>query len=622
MLGTVYTTDVIDSVIPGFGKIEIRGTGIDLGDYTGSYAYLNGVAYATPPGTSLPLTREPSRVTFQESEILWSKNILLDPTQKTTGEVLFFDLPYIDAKSEIYSVPQFPTNSYVFSEGTFSSTAVTPRHNTGGDYESQFVDTIYQINWNSGTRFSSSMEGEKIRLKNLVVQIFTYTNNTIGSLKYSGPLDTDFIATIKRVVNNNSILLDIPFSTVADLVGRTNVDSEYTKNNLTRLEGYTPEDSATKQTSYYKKNFYVLSLSQGGFEIVHKNIPLSLPTASTGSKRASLNIEFRNIRVLGGAIDTYKIFGRSLNTPHSRILLSEGTSDSLETIESTNFNNGYYNFPGSFYSSVHLNRFWLTNGSVSFSHNNAILIDGATISHVSNTNETDYVIFKDDSIEPGRTVSYVSPNMVGGSYWYGKSQAFNNTKQYPSSSFNEAVGISQLNPFVTSQENLLSGIYHNSNPIKLVENCLYNFLMRVRAGEGNSDQSVMYVYFISGEEKTKIGTIDSSFNFGANEFYNNTFFVSNTKYGTIKLVPIQGTWNISSLSIKPHKTETFSPDSFSVKIPVNNMVRNELFEIEAELYDGAGNKCYGNGSYTFAYNTIYRPLKKQIYVDVDGITIS
>jgi hypothetical protein len=46
-----------------------------------------------------------------------------------------------------------------------------------------------------------------------------------------------------------------------------------------------------------------------------------------------------------------------------------------------------------------------------------------------------------------------------------------------------------------------------------------------------------------------------------------------------------------------------------------------LFEIEAELYDGAHQLAYGEDSYTFIYNQTFLPLKKQIFVDPNGTTL-
>ena len=50
-------------------------------------------------------------------------------------------------------------------------------------------------------------------------------------------------------------------------------------------------------------------------------------------------------------------------------------------------------------------------------------------------------------------------------------------------------------------------------------------------------------------------------------------------------------------------------------------VKNELYEIELELYDENGRLAYGKDSYTFIYNKHYMPLKKQIFVDPNGVTL-
>lgn len=94
---------------------------------------------------------------------------------------------------------------------------------------------------------------------------------------------------------------------------------------------------------------------------------------------------------------------------------------------------------------------------------------------------------------------------------------------------------------------------------------------------------------MSGNEITQIGYVDNSYNYGANELYTSSFFVSNTKFGTIKLVPVAGGWDISQVSIKPYQSTGYSPDFFTSNVPIPNTVKNELFEIEVEFYDVLGN---------------------------------
>jgi hypothetical protein len=585
--GTIYVTDISPSVKTGIGTITITATGLDSDN------------------TQQPLT--------------WTRNILIDPNRNTETQVSFFNLPYINIVPEIYMSARYPSGSYVFGSGSFYSTAISPKNNYSGDYDAQFTPTVYQVYLTSGTAFSSSMQGEKIRLKNVSVKSFTYTNNANNALTFAGSLNTDFIATVKQIINENTLLLDVPFSTVSNVITTINQNSEYARNDLVSIEGYIVNNDPSKQSVNYKKNFYILSLTSGEFEIIYKSVP-DLVTTETGSAKSLLNIEFRNIRVMGGNLDTYKIFGKSLSVPQSRVLLAEGDVSANETIISTNFNNGYKNLPGVFYSSGHLSRFWLTSSNdITFKQDNSILINGSYLSS-SNTNESDYVIFKDDSIESSRTSDYISANMITSSYWYGESQAFGNSSVYPSASYPNAVILSPLTQFTESQENILSGKFHNSNPVKLCGNCLYNFTMLVRADTKNRTNSKLNVYFVNGTDQTQIGVIDSSFKFGANQLYSSSFFVPNTRYGTIKLVPSVGAWYLADISIKPYQSKAYSIDCFSIKVPIQNSVPNELFEIEAELYDGSGRLCYGMGSYTFENNVLYAPLLKQVYVDVEGRT--
>jgi hypothetical protein len=299
--------------------------------------------------------------------------------------------------------------------------------------------------------------------------------------------------------------------------------------------------------------------------------------------------------------------------------MSEGKIESNELVRGSGFNNGLADAAGKFYSAQHLAKYWMTSGgSLNFSQSSDVLIDGAIISHSYNSSKTDYVIFKDNTIESSRSATYVYPTIVNESYWYATNGAFNNKLAYPSSSFSTP---SVLTPYANSQENLINGSAHNSNPIKLNGSSLYQFSVNVKSTANNTDSSAIYVYFLSGDERTQIGYIGEDYNFGADRNYTNQFFVSNTKFGTIILVPVSGGWHISDISIKPYDSLAYSVDTFSVSIPIKNTLKNELFEIEAELYDGNNKLAYGIGSYNFIYNRSYLPLNQQVFVDIDGITL-
>lgn len=144
--------------------------------------------------------------------------------------------------------------------------------------------------------------------------------------------------------------------------------------------------------------------------------------------------------------------------------------------------------------------------------------------------------------------------------------------------------------------------------------------MDIRIDASNGDDSELYIYYISGNSKKEIGYIGSSFKLGKDQKYTNTFFSLEEKYGTIVLVPIKGNWYISNLSIKPCQNVDYSVDSFSIKVPITPTVPNELYEIEAELYDNQNRLAYGAGSYTFIYNKKFLPLKKSLFVDPAGIS--
>lgn len=623
--GKLYYVNIPSTTPAGIGRLEIRSVGLDTGNYTGSIAYFKNQGYKIDKNQRLPLIQAPSSTPLTKVNVLWSANVLIDPTRKTDTEVRFFDSPYIEVTPEIYDCPKYPTSSYVLSSGSFSSIAVLPKNNADGDFDYQYDKPIYQLYWKGGAKFSSSMEGEQVRIKNPSVKKFTYSNYTNNQIQYDGLLFTDFIAKISSVVNDTTVLLDIPFSTVSELINRSNEDSSYAKNNLVNIKGYGTSNDPSKQTVHNKKNFYVLSIDDGEFEIIHKNVPIQLPRAIAPNtnfyKKSIIDVDFNNLRVLCGDLHAYKIYGRSLNSPETKTLICEGKIKPTNLMSTTKFDNGLYNNPGEFYNASHVSKYWLIQGSCVFSQTHEVLADGATISHAGNNDETDYVIFKDDT-SVGRTATYISYTLLSNSYWYGKSDAFINYASYPSASYSGLANSPALIPYIHSQENLISGSIHDSNPISLKANSLYEFSINVKPAAENTSISKLYVYFVSGTDKIKIATIDDTFRFGAGQRYKSTFFSDIERYGTIILVPVSGVWSISKLKLSSYQALDYSVDNFKIKIPLKADLNNELVEIEAELYDSAYRLAYGEDSYTFVYNQTFLPLKKQIFVDPLGITLA
>lgn len=618
--GQLYCIHIPEDTINGVGRIEIRGTGLSIQDYTGSFAYYRGQAYKVSSTQRLPLTSKPSNGLIPTVEVIWTRNILIDTTKKTESEVRFFASPYIRVKPEIYAAPSYPTGSYRLASGNCSAVSVYPKHNADGDYDNQFDTAIYQIYLKSGTKFSALMEGENIRLKNPTVTKFRYSEYKDT---YQGILNTDFIAKISRVVNESSLLLDIPFTTVADLIGRTNQDSPYAKNNLTEIKDFTVADNMDSQNVYHKKNIYALSITDCQYEIFYKNISPSLPMANTSGSmylKSLVNIECNNIRTMCGHLDFYRVYGKSLNSPENRTLLTQGYIKPDQAIQSTNFNNAIYDNPAHFYNQNCLAEHWFVKGTCTILQNDSILINGAYVGHTDNSSLTDYVIFKDNTDAGSRNSLYASYALTNESYWYANSDAFINQAVYPTASYTGTINIPSISVYAASQENLLTGIAHDCNPIKFRQNTLYKFSMRVKAAPNNTSDAKLYVYAVSGNVTKRIGYVDSSYNYGADELYENTFFCQEERFGTIILVPVKGYWHISSISITPYQSNDYSVDSFAVKVPLAVYTPNEYYEIELELYDTRQRLAYGEGSYTFVYNKKFLPLKKRIFIDPAGLT--
>ena len=88
--GQLYYVNVAEDTVNGFGKIEIKGLGLNLVDYTGSVAYYNNQGYKVSKDQRLPLTSAPSSAPLQTVEVVWQRNLLIDTTKKTDSEVRFF----------------------------------------------------------------------------------------------------------------------------------------------------------------------------------------------------------------------------------------------------------------------------------------------------------------------------------------------------------------------------------------------------------------------------------------------------------------------------------------------------------------------------------------------------
>ncbi len=616
--GEVYVVTIPEETPNGIGKIEINGTGVDTGTYTGSIAYYAGEAYAIDKNTRLPLIQAPNSSPFPKVDIKWERNILIDTEKSTISQVRFFDLPYVNVTPELYNYTYYPTGSYKMASGSCSSIAVSPKNNTNGnfDYKSK---PIYQLYAKGGSVFSASMEGERIRIKNPYVKNFTYANYTNNQITYEGVLNTDFVATIERVVNSTTLLINIPFATVSDLVNRVNEDSVYNKNNLVNIFGYNVSDDPNKQTMYRNRNFYILSIADADYEIFYNDIPVDSGPSTGSAVKSILNVEFNNLRTYCGNLETYKIFGRSMNSPEYKTLLCEGKIVGEELITTKNFKNGMYSNAGKFFNQQFTERFWIKTGSATFTQSHSGYINGAIIGNSSQAGTNDYVIFKDDTSGPSRTATYISYNLTSKSYWYASGDAFLNSAVVPSASYDEITNIPMLTGYTTSMENLLSGPVYDSNPIRLRHATLYEFSAYVRPFANNTENSSVKIYFKSGTEEKLIGVIDNTFKFGTDEFFSNTFFCDTDKFGTIKLVPSSGNWYLTNVSLKPYKAVDYSVDSFATKVPLRPLTANELYEIEAELYDGDGELAYGNGSYTFEANKLYMPLRKRIFIDPKGL---
>ena len=88
---TEILTKIPDNTEPGFGYIEITAQGVDLGTYTGRFAYYNNVPYKISDNQLLPLIQAPNSDPLPTGTVTWRQNIAIDTNFSTKSQVRFFD---------------------------------------------------------------------------------------------------------------------------------------------------------------------------------------------------------------------------------------------------------------------------------------------------------------------------------------------------------------------------------------------------------------------------------------------------------------------------------------------------------------------------------------------------
>ena len=614
----VFGVLVYPTTVAGVGRIEITATGTSI-SVTSSAGLGDDERWAVGQYTNGPKTTD--------AIITWTKAIKFSPQSANESDAHFFDFPELIAKTEIYDIRSGDGCMAVSSTGECSSVASTPKNASGADYNYNTVDVIYTINRTSGSAFESSMDGSMVRFTNIITVDRT--------------LNVDFVARIKKVLTENSLLVDRPMLISKQMLnGLVSEDTPYIEETGTDIKKYdtfneTDMYSTTAKSSgvqliqsqqvyatgfsgvAHRKNYIVTNIKSANFEIIH--IPRSTSMVVSGIKVCVANLELINLRTLTGAVDRYRVIKRSLNIPESRCCIAEGILEPRELIFDWFAGEDYASL-GKFYNLSFSQTYWLTSGGVSYDYTPQTLIDSITIrtSGAANVDETNYIILKNNRGEPGRTSAYVPYTPITGSWWGTDSDRFVNFATEPTTSYNCAL----TSPYLNSVEVVKTGAAFNSNFIKLVKNTMYEFSMAFSAlASANPTNYSVDVYFITTRGnsplKIKIGSLNTKttrgFNFGT---YSTKIFIPRTMFGTIQLVPKYVTSvAISNISLKQFTDVAYPMDSAEVIVPLTTKVKNERIELTVELMDSVGRLVYGDGASAFGNNIALRPLRDIVIAD-------
>ena len=600
----------------GVGRIEISAKAI-ASEITSSYSADNRWAteqYTVGSGNVAINT-------------VWTKAVYFNSKSPNESAIHFFDFPELIAKSEKYNIRTRIGCGATSVTGVCRADAVTPKNGADANYNYNVIDVKYVINRTSGPTFNSAMVGSSIRFTNII--------DSDGI-----PLNTDFVAKIKKVMTENVLLLDKPL-TVSKRIksGGNGSDSPYDEETGVDVKAYksfnesdlystTAIASGTNVTQFqqiynagfigvsHRKNYVVSNFSSATFEIVY--LPRSVNYA-TGTTVVMARLNLLNLRTLTGAIDRYRVMKRSLNLPESAYCIAEGKLESTELIYDWSAGEEAANL-GKFFDLSLAHTYWLTTGGVSYNLSAHTLIDSISISSTGspNANESEYIILKNNKGEPGRTPAYIPYSLSDGSWFGTDPKRFVNFSAEPGTSY-DCAGAS---PFIGSPEVVKTGAIYNSNFIKLTKNTMYAFSIEYASLVNNSpDAFALDVYFLTSHvgnpQKIKIGTINKLTSRGfTSGTYENRVFFSRTAYGTIQLVPKNITSvSIANVSLTQFQDSAYSIDSAEIVIPLHNTVKNERIELTVDLLDSYGRLVYGIDSPVANYNISLAPLKDIVIAD-------
>jgi hypothetical protein len=309
----------------------------------------------------------------------------------------------------------------------------------------------------------------------------------------------------------------------------------------------------------------VRSFASANYKITYTPIlPVSQAViAGQVFKKSLANITLKNIKTFTGNVYRFKIYRKSFNTAIDSETIADSILNVKEVLVDQETADRQREDLGFFPDQDQINTYWFSNGGgLSLTKDSTNIIDGMNFgaNPGSNNNKSTYVIAKDDTDRPASgNANYISA--------------------------------------VDSQIEVRSGSSWDSNFITLFSDVEYIIKGRIYDERSTPEASSLELYLTGSQLDydvsnkfdgygINIGSI--SFDVGVtNTFKDFEFSLTPTKDVNCAfiLVPHDGHFTVSNISIKPFQAFSFSPDVLDITIPFDISVANERFLITAELFD-------------------------------------
>lgn len=335
-------------------------------------------------------------------------------------------------------------------------------------------------------------------------------------------------AKIKEVLNENEILLKNPF------VYPNTIDKKIVK-----------------------------TFTSANFNISYTPVlPTSIAISSGFVFKKSLaRITLNNLKTFTGNVYRFKVYRKSFNSNVDSEIIADSILDSRELLVDEVTSDRQREFIGFTFDQDQIDEYWHKNGLTSLDYDSSNIIDGMRFngSVGANADKSIYVIAKDNT-DPFTDETYV--------------------------------------PVDPAQMNVRSGSAWDSNFIDLKKDVQYVITGRVYDSRSNSNEESRLLFYLTGSDLsyTTTNQFDGyGVNLGKVTFkpnVRNTFQDFTFEFSlledvncTLVMIPQNGNFTTSNLSLKPLQEFSFSPEITTVRVPFEVSVANERFLVRAELFD-------------------------------------